>query len=199
MARQPPNSTKGAAPSTDDRTDLVDLITDELLAEMPDLDRVEFEFTRRVGRLAAILEENMDRLIAPRGFTRSEYGVINALRSIGPPFESRPGALRARLLLTSGGVSNVLSRLEDDGLVKRSRDRVDGRGAIVRLTPEGVRVADEMMGDWAVAQKNLLTSAPREALATVATLLRDILLGLGDIPPPPVGGRRATSGARSAS
>jgi hypothetical protein len=30
-------------------------------------------------------------------------------------------------------------------------------------------------------------------------LLRDILLGLGDIPPPPVGGRRATSGARSAS
>lgn len=190
---------KGAAPMADGRTDLVDLITDELLAEMPDLDRIEFEFTRRVGRLATILEERMDRSIAPRGFIRSEYGVINALRSIGPPFELRPTALRARLLLTSGGVSNVLGRLEHDGLVKRSRDRADGRGAIVRLTPEGVRVADEMMGAWAADQEDLLASAPREALATAAAALRDILVSLGDVAPPPVGPRRVTSGARSAN
>lgn len=136
----------------------------------------------------------MARTLAAWGFTRAEYGLITSLRSVGPPFELRPSELRARLLLTSGGVSNALRRLERDGYIKRARDAADGRGAVVSLTPKGVKTADEMIGVWGKEQANVLAGAPREALVTAAAALREILVGLGDLAPPSVGTRGARSG-----
>jgi DNA-binding MarR family transcriptional regulator len=186
VASKPP-STARRRTAAGGRSDLVDLITDESLAEIPDLDRVELELSRRAGRLAAILQEAMARTLAAWGFTRAEYGLVTSLRSVGAPYELRPNELRARLLLTSGGVSNGLRRLERDGFIKRSRDAADGRGAVVRLTPKGVKTADEMIAAWGEDQTVALAGAPREALVTASAALREILVGLGDLAPPRVG------------
>jgi DNA-binding MarR family transcriptional regulator len=67
--------------------------------------------------------------------------VLATLRSVGSPFELRPTGLQARLLLSSGGISNVLNRLERNGLVERQRDSNDGRSCWVRLTGEGAKLA----------------------------------------------------------
>src|SRR5918999_2560684 len=53
-------------------------------------------------------------------------------------------ALRRELGLDAGYVSRVLSRLETEGLVRRSRSRVDARRQTARLTPQGRKVFREL-------------------------------------------------------
>jgi DNA-binding MarR family transcriptional regulator len=56
---------------------------------------------------------------------------------------TRPTELRTLLGFSSGGVSRLLERLEDEGLVIRSLGAVAGdrRAVVVRLTPAGTRAA----------------------------------------------------------
>ncbi|MBL1098381.1 MarR family transcriptional regulator [Streptomyces coffeae] len=70
---------------------------------------------------------------------RADYGALNALLSAGEPYELRPMDLRERLLLTSGGTSNVLNRLVKAGLLTRQQDASDGRSSPV--SPERHRAA----------------------------------------------------------
>jgi len=65
-----------------------------------------------------------------------EYGVLYAL-------SSAPGGLRITelgedVLLTQPGMSRLVARLEDRGLVHRVDDPDDARACRIRLTPAGV-------------------------------------------------------------
>jgi DNA-binding MarR family transcriptional regulator len=52
-----------------------------------------------------------------------------------------PTELSDVLLRSSGGVTQILDRLERVGLVERSNDLDDRRKVLVGLTPNGVRLA----------------------------------------------------------
>lgn len=62
--------------------------------------------------------------------------VLATLDLHGP---QRPGDLQARTGLSSGGVTKLVDRLQDKGLVDRSYGAIpeDHRGVLVSLTPEG--------------------------------------------------------------
>ncbi|MER6841102.1 MarR family winged helix-turn-helix transcriptional regulator [Streptomyces platensis] len=74
---------------------------------------------------------------------RADYEVLNALLSAGEPCEPRPMDLRERLLLTSGGTSNVLNRLVKAGLLTRQQGASDGRSNWVRLSDTGLHLAED--------------------------------------------------------
>src|ERR1700749_198505 len=124
------------------RRDFVDSLRGDWQAERPDLDRPEYELGKRVVRLSLRLEDAMAECLAPWGLTRTDYGVLTTLRFAGAPYELRPTDLKARLMLTSGGVSNILNRLEKASLIERVWDTADGRSSWVRLTGEGAETAD---------------------------------------------------------
>lgn len=65
----------------------------------------------------------------------SEYDVLYALSKA--PDGLRITALTRDMLLTQGGVSRLVARLEAGGLVERVPDPVDGRAARIRLTAAG--------------------------------------------------------------
>jgi DNA-binding MarR family transcriptional regulator len=67
----------------------------------------------------------------------SEYGVLYALS--GAPDGLRITALLDDVLLTQPGMSRLIARLENRGLVERFDDPDDGRACRVRLTGSGVR------------------------------------------------------------
>ena len=64
------------------------------------------------------------------GFMRLEGGTVTQ------------GALAEHFELASGSISEVLSKLEREGLCIREKDDSDRRKVVVRLTPEGCRRAD---------------------------------------------------------
>ena len=96
---------------------------------------------------------------------------------MGPPFRMTPSALKRKLLFTSGGLSNLLKRLEQSGWIRRADDPEDGRGVLVHLTPKGRRLADESMQDQARAELELLHMFSPSEQQLLAGMLARMLSG----------------------
>ena len=162
-----------------------DLLADTLRREMPDIDDAGVELTRRVMRLAGILHDRLTVHSARWNLAKGEVNVLATLRSVGSPFELRPTDLQARLLLSSGGISNVLNRLERNGLVERQRESNNGRSCWVRLTGEGAELAYAFARSWTEAQIDTYRAASPAALRLASDSLREVLLAPGDDEPLP--------------
>lgn len=163
--------------------DLVDLLNDDLRATNMEL-RPEYELAERAARLGILLEDALAACVARWGLSKAEYAVLRALRGAGPPYELRPTDIKARILLTSGGVSGVLNRLEKAGLAEREPDAADGRSSWVRLTPSGVELAEAAMRAFADVQVDMFRAVPSDLARDLADKLRQVLLAFGDREPP---------------
>jgi DNA-binding MarR family transcriptional regulator len=139
----------------------------------------------RVGRLAAYFDEAINDLLRSYGLARSSWDVLASLRRAGPPFELSPTQLYHGLMRTSGAMTNRLRRLEDAGLIERVPDPADGRGLLVRLAPEGLRLVDEIAGLHMTNEAALLVELKRSEVHELEALLRRVLGGLERARPGP--------------
>lgn len=87
----------------------------------------------RAGSAAALA---MDSALTGTGVSHSEYDVL--VNVAGAPREGvRPTDLAERVLLTKSGLTRLLDRLVDRGLIERRACLTDRRGQLIVLTPEG--------------------------------------------------------------
>jgi DNA-binding MarR family transcriptional regulator len=163
--------------------DRMDVLIDGWRRELPDLDRPEFDLVKRAARLGQLLEEALGECLAPWNLAKADYSVLSVLRTAGAGYELRPTDLRNRLLLTSGGVSNIVNRLERLKFVRRVPDPDDGRSSRVRLTPDGAEVAEDIMRAWAAVQERMFAGMNPQVAEQGSAMLRTILLALGDRDP----------------
>ncbi|MFE9749418.1 MarR family winged helix-turn-helix transcriptional regulator [Saccharothrix saharensis] len=145
--------------------------------EAPELPAATIEFTKRVARMHALTDRVTVAVLARFDLSRAEYDVLGTLLTADDA-PLRPSELSARLLLTTGGLSNVLRSLERRGCTAPTPDPVDGRGRRIALTPEGAAVARRVVGEVVAAQHELLRPADAarvgsatESLAAVLDLL----------------------------
>ncbi|MCZ7631319.1 MAG: MarR family transcriptional regulator [Microthrixaceae bacterium] len=75
---------------------------------------------------------------------QSDYAVLAALRRVGPPYTLAPNELYTGLERSSGGMTKMLKRLADLGLVRRVNNPADKRSKLVRLTAAGKRVEEQV-------------------------------------------------------
>jgi DNA-binding MarR family transcriptional regulator len=180
----PANSGYGAPETTTAaERDLVDAIADGWRREMPGLDRPQYELAKRASRLEQLLEQALADCLAPWNLTKADFGVLGALRIAGAPYELRPTDIRKRLLLTSGGVTNVLNRLEQMGLADRIPDQNDARSSWARLTETGITVAERTAHAWAAAQDTFFSGLSPQLARQASDILRAVLLAVGDREP----------------
>jgi len=71
------------------------------------------------------------------GVTLPQFGILEALHHLGPLSQ---GELAEKLLVTGGNITYVMDRLEEQGLVCRTRAPEDRRVVRARLTDEGHRL-----------------------------------------------------------
>lgn len=109
------------------------------------------------------------------GLSLASYGVLAVLRRAGSPFAMTPGELVSTLALSSGGVSNVLARMQRRGLITRRPDPRDGRGVRVRLTARGRALADRATRDEAAAEHAVVAGLTEAQQRTLDALLRRVL------------------------
>lgn len=143
-------------------------------SERPDLDSSGKAVVGRLLRLEEVVLRTINTALQPFGLKYQEYAVLATLRVSGPPYRLSPSRLQATLLFTSGGLSNLLKRLEHEGLIKRSTDPKDGRGVQVKLSLKGQRLVDEAMPKHAAAELHLLRmfdAQQREALSQLLSLM----------------------------
>ncbi|AUT47624.1 MarR family winged helix-turn-helix transcriptional regulator [Achromobacter sp. AONIH1] len=144
--------------------------------ERPDIDSSGKEVVGRLIRLEEVVLRAINASQAPHGLKYIEYAVLTTLRVDGAPYQLAPSQLQARLLCSSGGLSNILKRLETQGLVRRTTDKADRRGVLVTLTVKGKHLADKAMPAHAQAEQNLLAMFTPEERDTLARLLSRMLV-----------------------
>lgn len=154
--------------------------------QRPDIDCSGKAIVGRISLLQDLALKRANAALAAHGVRYQEYGVLATLRSKGPPFQMSPGELQASLIYSSGGLSNLLKRLERDGFIRRLGDPADGRGVLVRLTARGRALADRAMPDHAQAELDLvgaLSARDRDQLARLlGRMLRAHAQALPKIP-----------------
>jgi len=101
--------------------------------------------------------------------------VLAALRRAGEPYTLSPRQLSSTLMLTTGGMTGRLDKLERAGLVRRSPDPHDRRGLQVTLTEEGLSRVDEAVGAGLAAQTRALSGLDAGKAGQLADLLRELL------------------------
>ena len=160
------------------QTDGVDAIVEQWRRERPELDPSGKEITGRVIRLSALFQRAYGEAFEPLGITEGEYSILSPLRRAGEPFELTPTELARHRMLTSGGMTAALDRLERKGLVVRAPNPADRRGSLVRLTDEGRRVVDEAMARHVEAERALVAGLGDGERDRLASLLRTLVLSL---------------------
>ena len=161
----------------------MDAVIESWRREVPGPDRPELELARRAVRLGHLLEEALSRFVAPRKLAMADFYVLTILRTAGAPYQLHPTELRNQLLLTSGGIANIVNRLERLRLVERVPDPADGRSSWVRLTGDGIEVAEELMPAWDTALEKMFADVDPQLARVVADMLRTVLLAVGDSEP----------------
>ena len=83
-----------------------------------------------------------------------------------------------RPMITSGGMTNRLDRLERAGLVERRPDPDDRRGKLIALTAAGKRVIDETIGRHVANEVRLLSALNPAEQEKLNTLLKKLITAL---------------------
>lgn len=98
-------------------------------------------------RAEAAVRRRLSFDLEREGLSATGFTVLVVLRSGGGECELR--ALRSRLGTAKASVTEVVSTLENRGLVTRERLPHDRRAAIVRSTPLGAEVVDRLFPEHA--------------------------------------------------
>jgi DNA-binding MarR family transcriptional regulator len=129
-------------------------------------------------RVQQILLARLNGMLEPFGLTFARYEALMIL------FYSRSGALPlgkmgARLQVHRTAITNIVDRLERDGLVTRVAHERDRRTTLAEITPAGRRVARRATK---VLNRERFGTAPLgdAALSQLSELLRDIRVHAGD-------------------
>jgi DNA-binding MarR family transcriptional regulator len=135
-----------------------------------------------LGRLSDAAErvtrDHMDPLFAASGLQRGEYDVLATLRRSGQPYMLSPTRLYEALMISSGGMTARLDRLERAGLIERRPDPNDRRGKLIALTETGRRLVDETIGRVVANEQRILAVLTRAEQEKLNALLGKLIAGL---------------------
>ncbi|ABB57189.1 MarR family winged helix-turn-helix transcriptional regulator [Synechococcus elongatus] len=160
-------------------SDKIDRILEQWQQELPQVNVAPLAVTGRLLRIARLLEKQRETLLAKYGLSVWSFDVLATLRRQGPPYQLKPTDLYSLLMLSSGAMTNRIDRLEQDGIVVRSRSGSDRRSVIVQLTPKGIALADAVMPVLFAQEGALLSEfATPEEVERLVPLLRRLLLAM---------------------
>jgi len=156
--------------------DVVDRVIHQWASVRPDLDVSSIGVIARVARLQSIIDEEMATFFADHVLDKPTFSVLVALVRIDEPGGVSQRRLANEMRLTPGTVSARVERMVSDGLVARAHDPSDRRGSLISLTERGRELFDVIVPPYLDNEARLLGSLTAEEQATLAGLLRKLLV-----------------------
>jgi MarR family transcriptional regulator, 2-MHQ and catechol-resistance regulon repressor len=115
--------------------------------------------------------------IQETGLGLTDFAALEALLHKGPQTITE---IQSRVLLASGSMTAAVDRLEKRGLIRRTSAPGDRRVKVLKLTPEGKRVAETAYGRHAAELESAMAVLnPTEKLELRATLKKLGLFAAG--------------------
>lgn len=174
--------TVGSGPDRDQLTNLhddIDRVSEQWDIERPDIDVSSMDIVSRIWRIGRFLERHREKNLAEWSTDRGTVDILSMLRRSGEPYRRTAGDLTKHSLITSGGVSQRLEKLERGGLVTRHVGTSDRRRVEVQLTDKGIELIDTVFGDVMVRENEQLSQAlTSDERLMLGILLRKLLVSL---------------------
>jgi DNA-binding MarR family transcriptional regulator len=159
--------------------DLIDEIQARLGKLYPDLDTSAFGITGRILRLARSLEVMRAAHLQSFDLTPGDFDVLATIRRRQDKGGLNPGQVLESVLITSGGLTKRIDRLEKAGLIERHPDPGDRRGTLLRLTPAGRKRIDQAISSLLEMEHEKVTAALGDRrVVESANLLRRLTASL---------------------
>jgi DNA-binding MarR family transcriptional regulator len=124
--------------------------------------------------IAALLHEQFARLTRqlrtlelPQGMTPERLSALSVIDKCGPISVT---ALAEKEMVRPATMSRMVTALVEEGLVKRSDDKSDGRGVLVSVTPKGRRAFQRAQEQRLQHFAEVLDSMNDEQLASMRSL-----------------------------
>ena len=144
------------------------------------MDLTAMEVFGRMFELVTILDrDHMAPLFIGLGLQEGEFDVLATLRRSGAPFTLSPTQLYEAMMLSSGGMTARLNRMEKRGLIARLPNPEDRRGVLVQLTDQGHNLIERAVALHAENETRLLSSLRPDEQDQLNNLLQKLALGLG--------------------
>jgi DNA-binding MarR family transcriptional regulator len=129
----------------------------------------------RLTRVGLLLDAFQHRCLDPFDVKFIDYSVLRVLQLAGPPYELTTGELGDIVLRSSGGMTQIVDRLESAALVERVADRSDRRKVVVQLTPAGRDLAQRASAAYARQRRRIIKALSAEEVEQVDASIRLLL------------------------
>ncbi len=161
--------------------DRVDMTLKRWAHERDDLDTSAKAIVGRVIRFQAVILEHISKTFKKFKINPGEYAVLCNLRTHGHPYQMTPKQIIQSMLLTSGGMSNLLARMEKKQLITRISDTDDRRRVFVVLTQKGKEIIDGAMAAHVKTELELVNILEHHERTQLEALLKRLLTHLDPI------------------
>lgn len=139
--------------------------------EMPGPDYRPMALLGSLSEVAlTVRRDHLEPLFAEFGLQAGEFDVLATLRRAGAPYRLSPTVLFEATMMSSGGMTARLDRLEKAGRIERSPNPLDRRGTLVGLTVEGKVLIERALVAHLANQTRVvgcLNSGEQEALVAL--------------------------------
>lgn len=123
-------------------------------------------------RAAQRIEMRIEAALSDTGLSFAKLGVLSHLMQAGEPLPL--GQLAERISCVKSNMTQLVDRLEADGLVSRVNDPEDRRSVLAAITKEGRRRYEVGVKALAEQERQLLKGLKREERAQLTALLERI-------------------------
>lgn len=130
-----------------------------------------------IGRTELLKNRILDAHLAPYGLSASQFKVLIIVTHFGT---DTPSELCRHLSLDSGSMTRMLDRLEQKGLLRRTRSDVDRRQVRLALTEDGQRLSGLFPEIGAASMNELLGTLDNHELNTLERILTKVLVAAED-------------------
>jgi DNA-binding MarR family transcriptional regulator len=129
----------------------------------------------RLTRVGLLVEAFQHQCFDRYGLRFIDYSVLRVLQLAGAPYRLSPTELGEIVVRSSGGMTQIVDRLQKVGLVERTPDPDDRRRVVVALTRKGLRTAERANASYARARERLLAPLEPDEIDDIDAAVRRLL------------------------
>jgi MarR family 2-MHQ and catechol resistance regulon transcriptional repressor len=141
-----------------------------------------------LARAQRAIGERTEASLAGRGLSGTEFAILEALYHKGPLLL---GDVQRKILVSSGGITFLVDKLAERGLVERKPCASDRRARYAALTRKGEALIAEIFPGHADAIRQAMSGLTRAEQRQATTLLRGLGLAAASA-------RKATAAGKAA-
>lgn len=157
-------------------SDLIDMIIQKWQqTNLPETNYIGTEIIGRIVRLNAFVQLNSEQNLAEYDLSIGDFDLLAVLRREASE-QLTPRRIQELIIVSSGGLSNRMTRLEAKDLITRIPDPNDRRGVIVTLTAKGKTLIDNVAPTHLALENKLVANLSNEEQAQLSMLLKKILI-----------------------